>query len=169
MSMSRQEMEQLAKEIHDLLVQYCELIDYGELPQPGPPASEEQIHAVERAFNCTLPSSYRLFLSIHNGWKVWAGDVVLLSIEQMLVGKYAERIKEWRAEVREFSPVLVDSVLVIGFSLFAGEKILVDRSSPGQDIVIWDYAEDERFPDFDGYLLAKREGLINLLARKRRA
>ena len=167
--MSRQEMEQLTKQIFDLLCQYCQLIDYGELPQPGPPANEDQIRAVEQAFNCTLPSSYRLFLSIHNGWHVWSGAVVLLSTEQMLVGEYAERIAEWRAEVREFNPVLIDNALVIGFSLFAGEKIFVDRSSPGQDIVLWEFAEDERFPDFGDYLRAKREGLINLLAKKRRA
>jgi len=168
MSMRRQEIEKLVKEIYDLLSEYCRLIDYGEIPQPGPPANENQIRAVEQAFDCTLPSSYRLFLSIHNGWKVWSGDVVLLSTEQMLVGKYAERIMKWRAEAREFNPTLIDSAIVIGFSLFAGEKILVDRSSAEQDIVIWDYAEDERFPDFGDYLQAKKEGLMNLLAGKRR-
>lgn len=97
-------MEMLSKEIYNLATEYRSLVGSRIPTQPGQPATEQQIQLVEKAFHCSLPESYRLFLSIHNGWQNWSGDVALLSTEQMLAGKYVERIKEWREETREFNP-----------------------------------------------------------------
>src|SRR5579872_34725 len=71
-------------------------IGYRGRSQPGPPATRAQIRQAESAFGYTFPRAYRSFLAVNNGWKHWSGDVALLSTDEMLRGRYARRIQEWR-------------------------------------------------------------------------
>lgn len=151
---SESDLSSLLPRIYDLRNRTYQLIGYGEASQPGPPATEEQIREVESTFRCDLPDVYRTFLLIHNGWKHWSGDVALLSTEQMLQGQYVQRIAEWKKKELTRGNRLVSNSLVIGFSLFVGEQILIDFSSPTrEEIVFFDQGEEERFPDFYAYLL----------------
>jgi SMI1 / KNR4 family (SUKH-1) len=150
---NRSGMESLLQEIYDLRTRTYRLFEYLETTEPGPPATEAQIRAVEDAFRIALPHSYRLFLSIHDGWEHWSGDVALLSTQKMLAGKYAERINEWRTKNAPSGPV-IKSAFVIGFSLFVGEQIFVDYSDPDWRVVIWEHREIECHTDFYDYLLS---------------
>lgn len=59
-------------------------------PEPGPPASPEQLVALEVHWKRRLPPSYRTLLGIHNGMtKLWFG-VALLST-QRIIDEAAER------------------------------------------------------------------------------
>src|SRR5437588_5647125 len=141
--MTRSEMERLLREIYDLEMRLHRLMDYKDPVVPGQPASEEAIHAVEQFCHCKLPLDYRLFLSLHNGWERWSGDVALLSTEQMLVGKHAEKVRQWRERVE-----IPDLWLVIGFSLYVGEKILIDMATREGEVIVWDSGDTERYPNF---------------------
>jgi hypothetical protein len=129
-------------------------VGYRGRSQPGPPASREQIRQTESALGCTFPRSYRAFLAVNNGWKHWSGDVALLSTGEMLRGRYARRIQEWRRkEVARGTPFAGRS-LVVGFSLFVGEQILIDFESPNkEETVVWDKGQMEIFPNFYEYLV----------------
>jgi hypothetical protein len=147
-------MRKLLDEIADHRSRTYRLIGFDDQSLPGPPASEDDLRLVEESFGVALPPTYRLFLSIHNGWEHWSGDVALLSTKQMLAGEYAERVGKWK---RKQSPVIrnwLESTLIVGFSLFAGEQILVDLTLPQKGaVIIWEHKEVERFQDFHGYLV----------------
>jgi len=152
--MSESELRELLSRIDELENRVYLRMDYRERSLPGPPATQEQIGEIEATFRCTLPEAYRLFLSIHNGWEHWSGDVALLSTEQMLRGQYAQRIAQWKQKELVRGNRLVANSLVIGFSLFVGEQIMIDLSSrKGSEIVTWDKGEEEHFPDFYAYLI----------------
>jgi hypothetical protein len=129
-------------------------VGYHGRSQPGPPASREQIRQTESALGCTFPRSYRAFLAVNDGWKHWSGDVTLLSTNEMLRGRYARRIQEWRKNEKARGNPLADHSLVVGFSLFVGEQILIDFGSPNkEETVIWDKGQMETFPNFYEYLV----------------
>lgn len=156
---TKDSLEDLLGKIYDLRVRTYRLLEYSEPTKPGQPASELEISAIEDAYKSKLPTSYRLFLSIHNGWEHWSGDVALLSTEQILTGKYAERIRAWKAKNRTGHP-LIESALVIGFSLFVGEQTFLDLSIPERPaVVVWDNREMERHRNFYEYLLAFKKNL----------
>jgi hypothetical protein len=140
--------------IHELRNRTYAAMAYDAQSRPGPPASKEQIREVEATFGFTLPAVYRSFLAIHNGWEHWSGDAALLSTGEMLRGRYARRIREWKqTEMARGNPLVLRS-LVIGFSLYAGEQILIDFTSPTREgIVVWDKGQSEGFPNFYEYLL----------------
>lgn len=50
----------------------------------GPPATESEIRAAETRLGVTLPPSYRSFLSISNGWRIFNGFVEqLLPVQEI--------------------------------------------------------------------------------------
>jgi hypothetical protein len=125
---------------------------------PGLPATPKQIAELETSTGIRLPPDYRSFLLIHNGWQYWSGDVALLSTDQMLSGKYAERIAEWKtAEANRWNRE-VAGALVIGFSLYVGEKILLFAGAEGTpvQVVTWDTRKLETFRGFFMYLLNQK-------------
>jgi hypothetical protein len=147
-------MQDVLRRIQELRERTYRQIGYDEPSRPGPPASAQQLVSVEEKYHLVLPSSYSLFLSIHNGWEHWSGDVVLLSTEQMLVGEYHDRIEEWRGKQEPHSREWLQHCFVVGFSLFVGEQILIDYSEDFKgELVVWDHRVVERFPDFYDYLI----------------
>ena len=156
---SQTSLEGLLNQIYQLRTRTYKLLDYDEPTVPLPPASESQIKIVENTYNVALPNSYRTFLSLHNGWEHWSGDVALLSTEQMLTGTYADRIRNWKVE-NTGQQNFPESSLVIGFSLFVGEQILLDFAELEEaEVVIWDNREIERHHSFFDYLLSFKETL----------
>jgi len=147
-------MQDVLRRIHDLRERTYRQIGFEEHSRPGPSASEQQLSRVEDKNKLTLPDSYRLFLSIHDGWEHWSGDVALLSTQQILVGEYHDRIEAWRAKQAIEESEWLRHYLVIGFSLFVGEHLLIDCSDASEgELLVWDHRVVERFPDFYDYLI----------------
>ena len=71
-------------------------------PQMGPPASPNELRALERHLGLTLPPSYREFLSLYNGVENFVGDVALRSTHTILAGE-----EDWLEEIAEEFPEFV--------------------------------------------------------------
>lgn len=163
-NIDKSKMEKLVREVYQLKRRWDQLTGEGDETLPGPPATDEQIRGVEAFCQHTLPTSYRLFLSIHNGWQYWSGDTALLSTQQMVSGEYPDLIRKWKQRERRLNSTLIDNCLVIGFSPDEGAPVLIDYSSASKDIVIWgDHEEENRYSDFFEFLEGDREALKELI------
>jgi cell wall assembly regulator SMI1 len=148
------DMAGVLRSIYELQNAIYRRMDYRVHSKGGPPATQEQIRNVERAFGCPLPVFHRQFLRIHNGWSYWSGDVTLLSTDQMLTGPYAERIASWKATEHAQGNLFIPDALVVGFSLYVGEQIFIDlASATGEEVIVWERKLNERFPNLLEYFL----------------
>lgn len=154
-------MRRLLDRLQELRAETYRVIGYDDPSMPRPPATDLEITAAETNLGVSFPPSYRAFLSIHNGWEHWSGDVALLSTREMLSNPYAFRIAKWRDGEWMQGNVLALEGLVIGFSLYVGEQIIIDPApqpdSLERDIVLWDFEEIERYPNFYQYLESRRK------------
>jgi hypothetical protein len=161
---SRGSMAAILRQIAEARNETYRRVDFDVTSQGGPPASVQEIDQVEAAVGFPLPRYYREFLSIHNGWEYWSGDVAFLSTYQIMSGEYAESISKWKAEQHEAGNLMMPDALVIAFSLFVGEQIFIDvASSSGEEVIVWDREETARFPNllkyFEAFLAMLEEEL----------
>jgi hypothetical protein len=138
--------------------------------QLGPPASEEAISEFEERLGYGLPPSYRLFLSLHDGWNGIEGKVNLLSIAKQRRGEYARYIKKWKKEQWEDGETLLIEGLIIGIQLHTNNAWVLDTSRVDDrgemEVVIWQDFETERDRDFLDALQKKAEILERLIAEE---
>jgi hypothetical protein len=116
----------------------------------GASAPEAALADLERRLGRPLPPSYRAFLSLYNGWRMFSGAVDLLCVEDMLGGPRAEQIRTWRArEASEWQRVAREDpssrgfaartaavaarALVIGVSDITRTRILLDPETISMD------------------------------------
>ncbi|MET9328927.1 SMI1/KNR4 family protein [Tsukamurella sp. NPDC003166] len=64
--------------------------DLYEMTLPNPGATEEQLLAAEERLGFRIPSQYREFLTVANGWSEWNQDTALLSCDQIGHGTISE-------------------------------------------------------------------------------
>ena len=145
-------MEYWIHEVFRLNEQYYELIEAGAEQQLGPPAPEAGIEHLETLLRRKLPPSYRLFLSLHNGWRDWEGDKDLLSIEDREVASHVEHIERMRKVAWEEGwPLLLDGI-IIGACLTSNALLILDTTKTDErgemEIVNWELKEIGRYADF---------------------
>jgi hypothetical protein len=102
--------------------------DMADEQQLGSPTPESRIVDLETRLGRPLPPSYRAFLSMYNGWRMGVdGATDLLSVEEMLDGPRAERVREWRRLSQKYDEDdLVTRALVIGMSEIVPTRALLD-------------------------------------------
>jgi hypothetical protein len=112
---------------------YYKAIDLPDEQVLGAAASEDTIVRLEKLIERRLPSSYRAFLQMHNGWQMIEGDVRLLSVEAQLGGRDRERVVEWQSRMRVTGDLQAARSLVIGVSDVTETRYLLDPELEGDD------------------------------------
>lgn len=133
--------------------QFYEAIELPNDQQLGPPATEERIVALEQRIGSALPPSYRTFLSLHNGWKMVDAETDLLSIDEMIGGRRAERIVAWQQDAAKWGDEVGGRGLVIGFSDISASRILLDPRRVAEDGewgVLENYKDEDQ--EYDSFL-----------------
>src|ERR1700730_9134301 len=92
----------------------------------GPPASETQLARLEERLSRRLPPSYRSFLLLHNGWRMFSGTMDLLTIEEIIEGPRRDKIKRWQRDRMEAGDLVASNALVIGWAELNLTKTLLD-------------------------------------------
>lgn len=133
--------------------QFYEAIELPNEQNLGPPATEEQISELERRIGRPLPRSYRAFLSLYNGWRQVDGETDLLSIEEMLGGRRADRIREWQKDALKWGDEVGGHGLVIGFSDVSQSRIMLDprRVGDGNEWRLYENYKDEE-QEYESFL-----------------
>lgn len=100
-----------------------------DLQELGPPASEESIKALEAKLDANLPPSYRIFLRLHDGWRMAGAAIDLLSVGDMIAGPRAERIRRWQEAEGEAGDDVAANGLVIAEGAVVPTKLILDPST----------------------------------------
>lgn len=122
--------------------QFYEAIALPDQQRLGAPATEEDIAKVEQLIGRALPPSYRAFLSLYNGWRMVDGETDLLSTDEMLSGRRAEKIREWQGNAAKWGDEIGGKGLVIGFSDISQSRIILDPRK---------VSEDNEWPLYENY------------------
>lgn len=130
---------------------YAEIVlaDEQELGEPAP---EVELGELEARLGRPLPPSYRMFLSLHNGWRMASGAIDLLPVKEMLQGPREARIREWQTQASAVGDSVAAESLVIGYSEFTSTKLLLDPARADAEgewtVVGHDKAEEWTCPSF---------------------
>jgi hypothetical protein len=151
-SIDRETIELWVQRVFELHARYIELTESGVVQKLGAPASDRDLNAFETFLGYSLPASYRMFLSLHNGWQCFEGDEHLLAIQQQMRGPYAEWIRTMKAEHWDEGREVILEGLIIGVELNSSSSLILDtrkRDKRGEmDVVNWEFAEVARYSDF---------------------
>jgi cell wall assembly regulator SMI1 len=143
--------------------------DMADEQQLGSPAPESRIVDLETGLGRPLPPSYRAFLSMYNGWRMGvSGATDLLSVEEMLDGPRAERVREWRQLAQKLAQKyagdeaeVVARALVIGVSDVTPTRVLLDPETIDANgewrLVEYYYGVEQVYPSFLSWLEATVE------------
>ncbi|TPI42923.1 SMI1/KNR4 family protein [Mesorhizobium sp. B3-1-9] len=124
----------------------------------GPPASEQQLQALERSLGYALPPSYREMLLLHDGWIALEDEADLLSLAQRHEEEIRDRVKSFKKMMREGEdPYNPDNLLIVGGAdtTFVVYLDIDTRRADGEmDVVEYTYEEGElaRHKDMAAYL-----------------
>lgn len=118
-------------------------------PVPGPPASPEQLAALERHWGRRLPPSYRKLLGIYNGITKFWFDVPLLSTQDVIDDTQEMHLLE------EPFPELWRWAFACTTESY--DALTFDPSQLGDDgemevVLIGDEGEDTRWPTLEAFL-----------------
>ncbi|MEZ5510142.1 MAG: SMI1/KNR4 family protein [Gammaproteobacteria bacterium] len=168
--------EQLQTLIHALIAAkntYDQLVFDEQYPvELGPPATPEQIAALEQLLGKALPDSYRAFLQLHNGWSDFEGDGKLLGTDDHAAEWVQEKIQYWNDlwdmdSDNPFEHGAMPVMLGEGLNHFL---VLDPRrvNQQGQPLfVLYDYMHEEKsYEDFTGYLQNRLSILRRLIDRE---
>jgi SMI1-KNR4 cell-wall len=132
----KQLRERLKKAVDDGVTarsRYYASIDLPDDQLLGMPAQEELIASVEAKIGRKLPPSYRSFLSLHNGWHMVDGVTDLLSVEEMLDGPTAAKVRKWQSDCSKAGDTVAATGLVIGWADINPTRLILDSSEVDQD------------------------------------
>lgn len=164
-------IERWVQEVFKLNQEYYDLIQAGIKQQLNPPAKESEIAAFEKRLGQRLPLSYRIFLSLHNGWQHWEGDTHLISIEQQQRGEYAEWIQKLRRESWDEGNSAAMDGIFIGVQLNSVGGFVVDTSKVDDrgemEIINLEYSEVARYSDFIDLLQQTAEDTKTLIQEEK--
>jgi len=152
----RERIEKAIKEGLKARSEYYKSIELPDEQELGSPASEEQICQLEKDIGIGLPKSYRLFLTIHDGWKMIQGDVALLSVSEQLNGDAKNAIDAFKKDCEEYSDDVGIRSLVIGLDDSTPTKILLDPKRLNNDgewsVVVHHHGEEGTYGSFIDWL-----------------
>jgi hypothetical protein len=124
--------------------------------QLGPPASAELIRKLEQTLQRPLPPSYRAFLALHDGWRMVDGDTDLLSVNELLAGPRAAKIRAWQKQMLKGGEELPGRGFIIGYSDISQSRIILDPSQISSDgewrLVQWDKDGESHYDSFIEWL-----------------
>ena len=168
--------EQLQKLIQELVETKCEYFklafDEEQPDELGSPASPKQIAKLEGILGKTLPSGYRIFLELHNGWGDFNGDGKLLSVEDHKSEWVKEKLQYWNDiwdEDREnpFEHGAIPILLGENKNNFLVLDPRRERENGNIDFVMFDYMyEEESYEDFTLFLQHELEVIRKLIDRE---
>lgn len=99
----------------------------------GAPSNEDQLSNLELKLERSLPPSYKMFLRLYNGWHMVDAETDLLSIEEMLTGSRAAKIKTWQQQAEKWGDIVAARGLVIGHSNISQSRIILDPTTINLD------------------------------------
>ena len=99
----------------------------------GAPAPGELIKGLEIKLGRSLPQSYKAFLGLHNGWHMVDAETDLLSVEELLAGPLAAKIKAWQDQAAEWGDTVASNGFVIGYSNISQSRIILDPAAVSAD------------------------------------
>lgn len=122
----------------------------------GKPASASEIERIETLIGASLPPSFRAFLELFNGWKMFDPAVDLYSAKEILEKASSTKLKSWRQVAFEVEGVNAGNWLLVGGSEFAAAKYFLDPNTLTPD--------GEMFAiDHDKTVEAEHESFLKLL------
>jgi hypothetical protein len=171
-----QRMKQLIDRLREANEEYSELA----FAQPAAqqlegPANEEAQRALEAHWGCSLPESYRLFLSCCGGWHNFdLGGMDLLAPSDVGREEVARRIEDFKAWERAEGNSAVGHYLFVGAGGDSSDVVYLDpatrRGEHGEMDVVHsshDDGEIDRFADFFSFLEDRLELVRELAADER--
>jgi hypothetical protein len=171
MEKDQKRIEELVERVFALNQELHRLIGDESEQALGPPATEEQIEKVEKAFAIELPEDYRAFLRLHNGWREFSGGNSLLSTQEMLGGELRDSIDSLKQTQRENGEDEAAAGFVIEASLDLS-RTFYDPATRGKDgrmeLVYWRNEELDRFPSFTEYLETYAADLEEMIDEEKR-
>jgi cell wall assembly regulator SMI1 len=171
-AVDRSEMENVIARVVELNATYEQLIELKPRQHLGPPASDRQIAQLEAYLAIQLPPSYRIFLSLHDGWRGFEANLSLLSIEEQMKGETADYIRSWKADQWAEGETLLIEGVVIGIELYTSKAWVLDTSHTDErgemDVVNWHDFETQRDPDFLAMLNTKASYMEELVAEEQK-
>jgi len=164
------ELMQWIQKVYELNAEYHERIDLDVKQILAPPASEKELEEFEVQLGYRLPPSYRLFLSLHNGWQHWEGDTDLISIAERQHGEYAEHIRILKEDAWEAGHAAVVEGLFIGLNLDSSGAFILDTQKIDKrgemEIINYEYDEIARYSDFLDMLKKTAKNLEEIIAEE---
>lgn len=171
-----QRMKQLIERLREANEEYSELA----FAQPAAqklegPADEGAQRALEAHWGCSLPESYRLFLSCCGGWRNFdLGGMDLLAPGDAGHEEVARRIDDFKDWERAEGNSAVDGYLFVGAGRESSDVVYLDpatrRGKHGEMDVVHsshDDGEIDRFADFFSFLEDRLELVLELVADER--
>lgn len=127
--------------------------DNDETQSLGAPAAEDSIAELEAIIQMELPSSYRAFLQLHDGWRVIDGSQSFFSVQELLAWRKRKDPSRWMSIARTHGDTFVESCLVIGASGDMPDKYLLNpKEVKDGEWGFIDYGK-EGHVKFDSFLL----------------
>jgi hypothetical protein len=171
-TVDRATMEAWIRRVFELNAAYERLLGLPSEQLLGPPAAEAEIADFEGWIGFSLPPTYRVFLSLHNGWRCFQADISLLSIAEQRQGEAADFIASWKADSWVKAEPLVIEGLVIGIELYTAKAYITDASHTDDrgemEVVYYNNFETDRYPDFFAMLQKKAEYMEEFIAEEQR-
>jgi cell wall assembly regulator SMI1 len=158
--------ELIARLIADLvakLKRVSRLEDYEDIvPRPNPPATVRTISEYEKRIGLKLPSSYRAFLELHNGYDWLAFSGSFLSVQDVCPGgSYYKEIVDWKKSSARYGLGEVLDGLVIAHLGQPNNWVYLDpnRKSDKDEMVVvkWNPSSSQEYPDLIGFLRQRIE------------
>jgi hypothetical protein len=166
MSVDPKELETRIQEVFELNRESIELSESGNIQELGPPACEKSIREVEETLGFSLPPSYRTFLSLHDGWTDFAGDLRFLSIAEIGRGECAEEVQALKKRARNWGETPPEG-LIIGVDLHTAGCYVIDMAKVNEQgeapVVYWEFEEISRDEDFATMLVGVAKALRTLI------
>ncbi len=144
---------ELSRRVADLVQQglrarsaFYASIDLPDEQALGAPANSKLIASLEAKLGCSLPPSYKAFLGLHNGWRMVDAETDLLSIDEMLGGPRAVKVKTWQQQAEKWDDKVAAKGVVIGHSNISQSRIILDptaTNSEGEWRLIERYKDEE--------------------------
>jgi hypothetical protein len=114
----------------------------------GPPATPAELDGLEKAIGFPLPPSWKVFLSLHNGWSDFIGTSKLLSTRDIGSAWVMQRICEWEDLLEDRPSPFAGGRQPVLLGPDASSFLLVHPETRRNDgemaFVMYDYLEEER-------------------------
>ena len=137
----RHAINEAVAEGQSLRTQFYESLVEPDKQALGKPASGTDIAQIEALLGAPLPPSFRTFLELFNGWKMFDPAVDLYSAEEILEKASSAKLAAWRKIACEVEGVDAQTWLLIGGSDFAAAKYFLTPTqvSPDGEMAVIDH------------------------------